>query len=346
MVKIAANAVKGFVSKPPPDIRVVLCYGPNSGLSREIMKSLALQVVPSLDDPFSVCEISAENLKSDPVILADEAAAISMSGGRRVILLRDVGDAAGDAVAGFLKDPVGDALILLTAGELTARSKLRKACEDSPAGAAIACYLDEAGGVDRLIDEGFRALSVTIDNEARHYLVDHLSSDRGICRSEIDKLALYAGQGGRLDLETVATLIGDSSISTMDEVIYAMLDGKAEALDRALDLAAEDGVAPVALLRVAGNQVLRLRRVQDFVASGTSLQSAVSGLRPPIFFKARPRFEASVKRWSPAATADALTLLLEAEAACKRSGAPDWTLCHRSLHQVAALGRRQGRRPR
>lgn len=346
MVKVSAGAIDGFVRKPPPEIRAVLCYGPDSGLARERLTALALTVVPSLDDPFLVADLNTDAIKSDPGLLGDEAAAIAMTGGRRVVLVRDAGDVVGDVFASFLTDPVGDALILVSAGDLAAKSKLRKAFEAAECAAALPCYLDEAGGIDRLIDEGLRPMGVRIDREARHYLVDHLGSDRGVSRSEIEKLALYAGPDGHLDIETVATLIGDSSVSTMDDVIYSMVDGESGALDRALDLAAEEAVAPVALLRMAGNHMLRVRRVQDMIASGTNLQGAMAGLRPPVFFKVRPRFEASVKRWSPIAVNEALTLLLEAEAACKRSGAPDWVLCHRTLHQVGALARRQGgRRP-
>lgn len=342
MVKIAASAADRFVKRPPPEIRAILCYGPDSGLARERLSALALGVAPALDDPFLVCELSAETVRSDPARLADEAASIAMTGGRRVVILRGATDGIAAPVLSFLENPLGDALVLLAAGDLAAKSKMRKAFETSPVAAALPCYLDDAGGLDRLIDEGLRPLSVRIDREARLFLVDHLGSDRGISRSEIEKLALYAGPGGNIDIETIMVLIGDSSVSTLDGAVHAMADGKPGGLDRALDLAAEEGVAPVTLLRAAGSHMLRIRRVQDLVAAGTPMAGAVQSLRPPVFFKARNHLEAGVKRWSPTAAGTALSLILDAEAACKRSGAPAWMLCHRTLHQVGALARRQG----
>jgi DNA polymerase-3 subunit delta len=348
MVKIATGSIEGFIKSPPAEVRAVLCYGPDAGLARERMRAVALTVAPDLEDPFQICDLSSDTIKADPAILGDESAAISMMGGRRVILIRDASDACADALARFLEDPVGDALIVLAAGDLPAKSKLRKVFEGAKLGASIACFLDEAGGIDRLIDEGLKPLSVRIEREARHFLVDNLGSDRGVSRSEIEKLALYAGPDGVLDFDTVTTLIGDSSVSTLDDVVNAMAEGDSRALDRALDLAAQDGTAPVSLLRTASNHMLRLRRVQDLLAGGTPMQGAMASLRPPVFFKSKARFEAGVKRWPPLAVAEALSLLIEAEAACKRSGAPDWTLCHRSLHQVGALARRHvsGRRGR
>ena len=107
----------------------MLVYGPDSGLIRERADSLARQIVDDLDDPFRVSELDPAMLKDDPARLADEAAALSMTGGRRVVRLRPTSDQQADVIASFLADPMGDALIIVEAGELQARSKLRKAIE-------------------------------------------------------------------------------------------------------------------------------------------------------------------------------------------------------------------------
>lgn len=346
MTKVSGAAVDRFVKTPPEDIRAVLLYGPDEGMARERCQALARTVVPDPDDPFRLCELDSEAVSSDPGRLGDEAAAIAMGGGRRVIMLRGISDRSASSVLSFLEDPVGDALVLVLAGDLAARSKLRKAFEGAANAAAIACYLDDAGGVDRLIDDGLRPLNVRIEEEARQYVVENLGSDRGISRSEIAKLALYAGTGGHLDLETVKALIGDSAAVTLDDVVFAMLGGKADVVERALESAEAEGVSPIALLRGAGNQLYRVRRVQDSLAHGTSLKSAIDALRPMVFFKVRPVFESACRDQSREKIHQAIALVLETEAACKRTGAPDWLLAHRCLHQVTALFRKDPRKAR
>ena len=347
VTKVAGAAIDRFLKQPPPEMRAVLLYGPDEGMARERMVTLARSVVPDPDDPFRLAELDADGLTSDPARLGDEAAAIAMGGGRRVGMVRGLSDRAAGPVISFVEAPVGDALVLVTAGDLPPRSKLRKAFEASKQSAAIACYLDDAGGVERLIDDGLRPLKVRIDEEARRYLVDNLGSDRGISRSEIDKLALYAGEGGHLDLETVSALIGDSAAVTSDDAVFAMLGGKADTVERALELAKAEGVSPIALLRAAGSQMYRIRRVQDSVRTGMNLNAAVDSLKPKVFFKLRAPFEAVCRDQPPQKVHDAIDLVLGAEAACKRTGAPDWLLCHRCLHQVTALFRQtmRGGRP-
>ena len=87
-MKLAAARVEGFLRQPDPEIHAVLLYGPDAGLVRERAETLARGVCPDLHDPFRVAELSGGMLVSDPARLADEAAQISLMGGRRVVRVR------------------------------------------------------------------------------------------------------------------------------------------------------------------------------------------------------------------------------------------------------------------
>ena len=61
---------------------------------------------------------------ADPARLADEAAAISMMGGRRVVRVRGATNNLTDLLEGFLDDPPGDALVVVEAGDIAKFSSL------------------------------------------------------------------------------------------------------------------------------------------------------------------------------------------------------------------------------
>ena len=84
-MKVYPRDVDTQVTKLSPQYLAVLVFGPDEGLVRERSSKIAKQVLPDLKDPFLVANIDPNNLKSEPGLLADEAAAISMMGGRRVI---------------------------------------------------------------------------------------------------------------------------------------------------------------------------------------------------------------------------------------------------------------------
>jgi len=116
-VKLAAGRVEAFLRRPDPEIRAILLYGPDAGLVRERAETVARTICPDLRDPFRVAELTAATLIGDPARLADEAAQISLMGGRRVIRVREAGDTLAPLFARFLPAAVGDTLVVAEAGQ-------------------------------------------------------------------------------------------------------------------------------------------------------------------------------------------------------------------------------------
>ena len=244
-MKLKAAQVETFLRAPDAKAQLVLIYGEDEGLVRERAVKLAKTVVEDLKDPFRVIEMGSAQLKEDSSRLRDEAAAISFGGGRRVIRLRDIGDAQAPAIADFLKDPAGDALIVIEAGSLPSRSKLRQAVEKAGNGMALPCYADGGRDLEGLISAVMDDHKLRIDRDATRYLVANLGSDRMISRSELEKLALYALKDGQVTLADAMDCVGDSSARHYDDVIQAVSQGNVVNLDTALTRLTEEGLNPV-----------------------------------------------------------------------------------------------------
>src|ERR1700749_2121870 len=116
---IKSHEADRYTAKPPKDLAIALVYGPDAGLVQERAEKLLKSVVADLNDPFNVADLSEAALTADPARLADEAAAISMVGGRRVVRVRGAGNALTELFEGFLEDPAGDALVVVEAGDLS-----------------------------------------------------------------------------------------------------------------------------------------------------------------------------------------------------------------------------------
>lgn len=341
-MKIAAARTDAFLRNPDPAVRAVLLYGPDSGLVRERADTIAKTVVADLSDPFLVADLGGDALADDPARLADEAAAMALTGGRRLVRVRDAADRALKAVEAMAAVPTGDSLVVIQAGELNPRSALRKYFESAKDMAALPCYADDGRDLAQLAHEIFAAAKVTAAPEAIDYLVAHLGADRGLSRSEIEKLALYAGDGGAISVEDAMAVVGDSAALSLDDVVYAATDGAAGALDRAYAKSMQEGVSPVAVLRAISGHLLRLQAVSARVAAGDPPAQAVKALRPPVFFKRKAQFARQAGIWQGRRVARALDLTMAAERGCKSTGMPDAALCGRALMQIAALAR-QGR---
>lgn len=329
-MKVQPKNADAFARKPAPEIRAVLVYGPDRGLVRERVGHLLDSVVPTRDDPFRVAELSGSQVAKDPSLVADEAAAMAFGGGRRAVLVQGADDNAARALSQFLTDPVGDSLVIVDAGDLEAKSRLRQTFEKAKAGAALPCYRDDARSLPGLIEETLKAEGFNVSREARDYLAANLGGDRLVTRSELHKLALYKGDG-RIELADAQACIGDTADITTEDIAFAAAGGDIAELERAFQRAIGEGASPVQPIRTVARHFQRLHAV----SAASDTDAAMANLRPPVFWKRKAAFKAQAQAWQAAHLARALERLLEAENRTKTTGLPAVAIASRTLMEIA-----------
>ncbi|MEL6363512.1 MAG: DNA polymerase III subunit delta [Pseudomonadota bacterium] len=348
MTALKAKDVDAFLKRPPAETTLVLFYGPDQGLVRERANTLARSIAPP-DDPFNTVSLDEGEVKQEPARLADEAAALSFTGGRRVVRIRAGGE--GGAIAGavetFLKDAASgamksNALVVVEAGPLTKSSKLRKAAEGSKVAASAPCYEDAPADLRGLALKVMKEHGHAIDDDAVAYLAEALGEDRGVSRSELEKLALYARAepGGRVTLaDAKALLAGEAGLDAF-EIAAAVFDGDASSVSRALVSTRQAGASPVTLLRALQRAAARLHRVQAAVADGRPPAEAMKSLRPPLFGPERDAFAGRRNRWPIDKLDIAERALSQAELDAKTTGSPQLEIVERVALRLARLAAR------
>ena len=321
---------------PPRGMIAALVFGPDSGLARERSEILLKTVVEDLSDPFRVSELDEQTLANDPARLFDEAASISMLGGRRVVRVRSASNALAKLFESFLAEPAGDALVVVEAGDLAKGSALRSVFEAADNAAAIPCYLDSARELSDVVRDALKAGGLSIAPDALEDAVSRLGSDRGVTRRELEKLVLYARGQKQVTLEDVRASMGDEAEARIEEACDAAGLGDLPRLDLALERLWTADVSPVAVLRQAMSHFQRLLLVG---AAREGAEEAIKRLRPPLHFSRVSAFKSQAQKWNSARLVDALDLLFEGEALCKTTGVPAEAVCGRAMFNVAAMGR-------
>jgi len=335
-VKLPPARLAAFLAKPDAAIRAALFYGADAGLVRERADRLARAVAGDLKDAFRVSDLAAAALAADPARLHDEAAALSLTGGRRLLRVREAGDGVGALFERFLADPPpGDSVTVVEAGELAQRSSLRRAFESAGNAAAIACYSDDRRALEELAREVLGARGIAVAGEALAYLAEHLGGDRMLSRRELEKLALFVGDNGKVGLAEAGAVVGDSAPLGVEDVVFAAAEGDAPALERALERAFQEGEMPVSLLRALMRHFQRLHLAQARLAAGMSEEETLKSLRPPLFFKQQDRFRRQLRLWPERRARQVLELLVEAELNAKRTGLPPEAVCRDALLRIA-----------
>ena len=349
-MKISGAGADRFARSPDPGVRAVLLHGPDRGLSRERAAAIAARWTPDPNDPFAVATMTDADLKADPARLADEAAAMSLTGGARLVRVRLDSDNA--TVAAFVTaleagEAQAEAKILVEAGELTPRSKLRAAFGDAKCAAEIGSYPDTPAQLANIAESMLEAEGLALDRDAKGRLADLLPSDRGFARAEIEKLILYKGPKGArtagddaITLVDLAAALSAGAESDLDDLADAATTGSVGVADAALRRLLEAGESPIGILRALSRHLLRLQEARGRLDSGASGDAAMSALRPPVFVMRKRAFGAALSRWSARALDSALREALEIEVKLKGSGAPADAVLGRFVLGVARHGAR------
>ena len=323
--------------REPGAVRLALIIGEDDGLIRERGQALTRRIAGSLDDPFRVTELTRDGWGRIPA----EMAALSLIGGRRVVLVRDATDAVLPRVVEAMRVPGTTMLILEAAG--LPKGKLRSFAEASPESVAFACHVAEGRAVVGLARAMLAELSVTADDEAMSWLAQNLEPGHSAARGEMEKLALFVGSPGHLTLEAAQACVDGQSAGAGDEGLMAAVLGHCAAADGAIELVIADGLGGVGVIRMALSLLQRLHQAKLRMEAGESATEIVRLMRPPVFRRAVPAMVGALNLWSASGLLRCIEHARRVELDCKQTASRPDLLARRFVADLARAARLQSR---
>ncbi|MEK6217060.1 MAG: DNA polymerase III subunit delta, partial [Boseongicola sp.] len=150
-MKLSTRDATAYFAKPDPAKTGLLIYGADAmrvALRRqEVIKAL---IGAEGEDEMRLARIAAADLRKDPALLLDAVKAQGFFPEPRVAFVEGASDGLAATIGEALADwKDGDAQVIVTAGQLNARSKLRKQFEEHRNAFATGIY-DDAPSRDEI----------------------------------------------------------------------------------------------------------------------------------------------------------------------------------------------------
>lgn len=283
---------------------VILLYGPDKGMASEFISKLARG--------FNARISHAESLE----LLLSFLRNTNMFAQKEIIKI-DADLKLNDTIKKILETPSNN-IIVITGGELSPSSSIRKFFEANSNLASIACYPDEAGGITRIISQKLTSANRQIEKAALNFLASNLGGDRLVILSEIDKLLLYTEGVLKISLQDVEQSISKSENTNPDELCIAFAAKLSDIYLKEQDKLLAESISEIWIIRSLSRYYMNLLKVRLLIQDGVSIDTAVKELKPPIFFKYAGAFNNNVRNNTLAEISSILELLLEAEIDAKR----------------------------
>ena len=334
-MKLTAQEVSRYLKKPDPKHAGILLFGADAmrvALNRQDL--IAVLIGPDGNSEMRLTRIAAAELRKDPTNVMDAMRASGFFAGPRVVFIEDATDAATQVLTAALADwAEGDAQIIVSGGNLTAKSSLRKLFEanrttlcigfyDTPPSKGEISALLTAAGLHNLHPQSFG----DIETLAK-------ALDPGDFRQFIEKISLYKwGDETPLTGDEILALAPATIEAEVDEVINATANRQAAQVGLLLRRLEGQGVNAVSLCIGA----VRHFRTLHLVSSDPN--GAVAGIQKArgVFGPRRDMMVRQAQNWSMGALERALSLLVETDLILRSSSrAPAMAVIERALLRLA-----------
>ncbi len=335
-MKLSGKDAARFFARPGTDHAGVLLFGPDAMRIALRRQELVRNLIGSEGEAeMRLVRMPAAQLRGDPAAALDAIKAAGFFPGQRVVLLEDATDAQLSALEPALAEwRAGDAMLVVTAGNLKPTSKLRKRFESARNALAIGIYDDPPSREE--IDATLRAAGIGELSSAARSEIAALAQqlDPGEFAQVVEKLALYTlDAGAPVSPEDVAACAPASTEAALDALLHAVAEGKADDLQSVMRRLQGQGAGAVSLCIGVGRH---FRALHAASCDPEGPDSGIARVRPPVHWKNRKRMAAQARRWGRPRLEEALRWITEADLTLRSAQtAPDMALIERVLIRLA-----------
>ncbi|HEV2595149.1 MAG TPA: DNA polymerase III subunit delta [Sphingomicrobium sp.] len=335
------RATKGTIGRsvdqPNPNIRFYLFHGPDEAQSR----ALASRLLEALGAAKYV--VSGGAIKSDPAVLVDEASALSLFGGKRLIWIEPAGKEIEAGLMALLEVPSLESAVVAITGTLTKTSTLLKVSESSPMAISYASYVPEGQEAERMVIDLGRRFGLKIRPPLAARLAAAADNDQAVVGQELEKLALYVDASPHapkeLDDAAIDAVGADSSEGNFQRLADLALGGDIEGLAEELTKLTSGGSEAIPVVRSLQRRLLFLAPARARIERGETLESVLTSFGRTLFWKDKAAVTSMLQKWSADELATAADRTSKLERALMFTSAPEYEALGEELFAIARKAR-------
>ena len=287
---------------------IALFYGQNLGLINEFKDTIVKTYLNH-----TIIRLTQQEILNNQSNLINKLKTKSLFEENKIFFINDVNDKLLIILEEILTI-IGDNKIYIFADKLDKKSKLRLFFETEKKTDAIPCYQDTELSIKRKIIKEFKeysGLSPSVINS----LIENCSLDRSKLQNEIDKIKSFS-EIKIIRGDVLHKLLNIREDENFDDIKNLALSGnkaKTNYLLNSTDISSEKSIYYLSSIN------LRFTKLREIMDKKENLATAVSSLKPPIFWKDKPLFLEQAKIWTFKKLNAGLAITFDAEVKIKNN---------------------------
>ena len=283
---------KTFQLKKIPDQAIFyLLYGKNEGLKTDCIN----QILEKNDG--KVFNYDEKQIKDEIETFYENILSGSLFESNKVIIINRASDKIFEIIQDLINRNTTNITIIINAGQLETRSKLRSLFEKNNDLVCIPTYPDNNDTLSKLTTIFFKKENIPISQQNINIIVDKCNGDRHNLNNELNKIKNYTLSKKKISSQEILRLINLSENYEISDLIDNCL---AKNKNKIINILNENNYSTedsIIILRTFLSKTKRILKLAMELEENKDINKTINSAKPPIFWKDKEIIKVQLNKW-------------------------------------------------
>ena len=161
----------------------------------------------------------------------------------------------------------------------------------------MACYSDNEIGIKKIIQSKLKDFS-GLSSQNINMLIENCGLDRSRLKNELEKIIMFFNKK-EIDSENLEELLNIKVNDNFNILKDEAMNGNKNKTNKLLGDTILEREKNILYINMINQRLIKLLTIID-IAKSSNLETAMSEIKPPIFWKDKPIFMTQIKKWNTA----------------------------------------------
>ena len=279
------------LKKIPDNAGFYLLYGKNEGLKTECVN----QILEKNDG--KVFNYEEKQIKDEIESFYENVLSGSLFESNKVIIINRASDKIFEIIQDLNNRNLINIKIIVNAGILETRSKLRSLFEKNEDLVCIPTYPDNNETLSKLTTIFFKKENIPISQQNINIIVDKCNGDRNNLNNELNKIKSYILNKKEISAQEILKLVNLNENFEVSELIDNCL---AKNNNKIINILNENNYSPedcIIILRTFLSKTKRMLKLAIELEKNKDINKTINSAKPPIFWKDKEIVKVQLNKW-------------------------------------------------
>ena len=287
---IKSHELKNFKIK---DTDFYLFYGPNTGLIEETINKIFKPIFTKNIINYDEADL-LNNIHSFKEMIFNK----SFFDDEKFIIINRASNKILDLIQELIESQVTDLKMIIKAGPLEKKSKLRSYFEKNKLTVITAFYEENYQSLLLMMKKIFKEKQIVVSNEIISLIIERSKGNRISINNEIEKISSYYEKNNKIDLKDVLKITNLAENYGISELVDQNLSKNRKKTINILNENNLNTEENILIIRTFLNKLKRLKILKIEYQKSKNIEQVLSAARPPIFWKDKDIVKQQLNIWS------------------------------------------------